>query len=241
MPDYSRDPLPSRIEQRIDTHLAVSRRIREKAAPAGPVPFITISRQYGCEAMELAEHLARELAVVERLSEGSWQVYSRRIVEDISTELQLSKRLVEALDARVRSDLEEFFETLMGHAPPDIEVLRHLVHTVRALALHGRCILVGRGAAMLSAGLAGGIHVRLIAPEPWRLTRLVSRFGWDESKARSFVRGEEDNRRNFFQKYLGQDVNNPEHYDLIINAARMNREEQVESVIALFRKRFIHA
>ncbi|MFZ5433215.1 MAG: AAA family ATPase [Calditrichota bacterium] len=240
MPDPSKHPLPARIEQRINVQLSVAHRMRETPASVPHAPFVTISRQYGCQAMELAEVLAHRLAALERLPEDQWQVYSRKIIEDISGEVRLSGRILEALDVRARSGLEEFFQTLVGQAPPDIEVLHHLVQTVRALAMHGRCVLVGRGGAILTGGLPGGIHIRLVAPEPWRLRSLVNRFGWDENKARTFLRQEEDHRHSFFEKYLGRDVNDPGHYDLILNVARLHRDEQAEAVIGLFRQRFSH-
>ena len=59
------DPLPARVEQRIDAQLAVAERLRGHlpAAASGTAPYVTISRQYGCEAMELAELLAPRLAL----------------------------------------------------------------------------------------------------------------------------------------------------------------------------------
>lgn len=237
MSDKMKHSLPTRIEQRIDVQIAVAQRLKAAAVPAA-APFVTISRQYGCGAIELAEELARRLAQEERIAEDQWQVYSRKIIEDISGEFHLSARLVDALDVRTRGGLEEFFETLVGQAPSDIKVLRALVHTVRALALHGRCVLVGRGGAILTAGLPSGIHVRLVAPESWRLENLVSRFGWDEARAHDFLRQEEGHRQTFFSKYLGKDVSNPLHYDMIFNCASLKREEQIESVAGVFRSRF---
>lgn len=237
MPDKMKHPLPARIEQRIEAQLAVSQRMKStKAESAPPVPFVTISRQYGCGAMELAEELAQRLASEEGAGEP-WPVYSRKIIEDISQEVKLAGRLLDALDVRTRGGLEEFFETLVGQAPPDIKVLRALVHTVRALAIHGRCVLVGRGGAILTQGLPGGIHVRLVAPESWRLQNLISRFGWDEARAHEFLRKEESHHHTFFQKYLGKDPGDPLHYGLLLNASTLSRGEQIAAVVAVFRER----
>jgi cytidylate kinase len=188
--------------------------------------------------MSMAEELAKLLAAMEHVTEDHWPVYSRQIIERMSEEVKYSGRVLDALDIHVRTGIEEFFEGLVGNAPPDITVLRHLVSTLRGLALLGRCVIVGRGGAVLTAGLPGGIHVRLIAPEPWRQKNLVSRFGWDEAKARTFLREEEDRHHSFFYKYLQQDVNDPVHYDLILNVARLSREAQLMAVAAVFKQRF---
>jgi cytidylate kinase len=239
MQDPTHEPIPARIAKRIDAQLATAERIKQgkSVALAAPAPFITISRQFGCEAMLLAEQLAPRLAALDNIGADNWPIYNRQFIEGLSAEEHLSARIIDALDVRARSGIEEFFQTLIGKSPPDIKVLHHLVRCERAVATLGRCIIVGRGGALLTAELPGGIHVRLVAPEAWRLNNLVARFGWDEAKAHVLLREEEHNRHSFYQKYLGQDPNNPEHYDLILNTSRMNRAAQVESIAAIFSAR----
>ena len=233
-----KEPLPLRVEQRIRAQIEAAQRYRQAKEPPPSLPFMTVSRQYGCEAMEFAQALAEVLNRESKLPPGHWQVYNRQIIESIGAEAPLATGLLESLDVRARSGLEEFFQTLVGHAPPDIEVLKLLVRVERALAHHGHCILVGRGGAMLTSDLPNGIHVRLVAPEEWRQKSLVTRFRWDAARARQFIREEDNNRSTFFRKYLNQDVNDLLHYDLILNVARLSRDEQVESVAAVFRQRF---
>jgi cytidylate kinase len=235
---FGKEPLPLRVEQRIRAQIEGAQRYRQAKEPPPSLPFATVSRQYGCEAMEFAGALAEVLTRESKLPPAHWQVYNRQIIESISAEAPLATGLLESLDVRARSGLEEFFQTLVGHSPPDIEVLKLLVRVERALAHHGHCILVGRGGAMLTRDLPNGIHVRLVAPEEWRQKSLVTRFGWDAARARQFIREEDENRSAFFRKYLNQDVNDPLHYDLILNVARLDRDEQVESAAAVFRQRF---
>jgi cytidylate kinase len=234
-----KEPLPPRVEQRLRTHIEVAQRRRESKVPSPSAPFITVSRQYGCEAMEFANGLAEVLNRESKLPPDHWQVYNRQIIEAIGAEAPLATGLLESLDVRARSGLEEFFQTLVGHSPPDIEVLKLLVRVVRALAHHGHCILVGRGGAIITGNLANGLHVRLVAPEEWRLQSLITRFGWDAVRARQIIREEDESRGAFFRKYLNQDANDSSHYDLILNVARLSRDDQVESVAAVFRRRFL--
>jgi len=238
MPDRSKEPLPARVEHRIRATIELAQRYRAGKEPAPAVPFVTVSRQYGCEAMEFAHALSEKLAAENRLPPGHWQVYNRQIIEAITAEVPLAENLIESLDVHARSGLEEFFQTLMGSSPPDIEVLKLLARVVRALAHHGNCILVGRGGALMTHDLPYGIHVRLVAPESWRLNSLITRFGWDKSRAHSFLHEEDTNRSQFYRKYLNRDVNDPLLYDIILNVSRINREEQVEAAAALCRKRF---
>jgi cytidylate kinase len=238
MSPAGKEPLPPRVEQRLRAHIEVAHRRRENKERPPAAPFVTVSRQYGCEAMEFARLLADVLTRESKQPVEQWEVYSRQIIEAIAAEAPLAEGLVESLDVRARSGLEEFFQTLVGHSPPDIEVLKLLVRIERALAHHGHCILVGRGGAVLTRNLSGGLHLRLVASEKWRLENLVTRFKWERARAREYIREEDENRSAFFRKYLNQDVNDPQHYDLILNVERLTREEQVAAAAALFRQRF---
>jgi cytidylate kinase len=238
--DKMKAPSPATVEQRIDAHLRVASRMKAETPPGTtrPAPFVTISRQYGCDAVALADAIAQKLAIIENVPSEQWQIYTRQIVESMAEEFTLSDRLLKALDFHARGAVEEFFEVLIGQSPPDLKLLHSLVRTVRAAAMHGYCIIVGRGGAILTRDLAGGIHVRAAAPPEWRLKNLIAHFGWEETLAKERLREAETGRRDFFQKYLGQDANDPAHYDLILNASRMCLDEQASAVAALFTKRF---
>ena len=234
MTDSKKEHLPPRVEQRIDAQITLAERLKSAPITAAhaPAPFITIARQYGCEAMALAETLAAEMPG------GPWPIYNRQILDSIVEETHSSNRIFEAIDVHVRSGIEEFFESLLGRSPSDLRMLHHLVRTVRAVATLGHCIIVGRGAPVLTSGLPGGIHVRLIASKEWREKNLIQRFKWSKEQTHEVLREEEHGRGNFFRKYLGQDANNPEFYDLMLNSARLSRAEEVAAIMSLYRIRF---
>jgi cytidylate kinase len=236
MTESHKEYLPSRIEHRLDAQILLAQRLKSVAKPeiTLPAPFITIARQYGCEAMALADALAAHLPG------GPWPVYNRQIFEKMAEEEPLSERLLGALDVHVRTGIEEFFEHLLGRAPSDLRLLHRLVRTVRALGALGHCIIIGQGASALTSGLPGGIHVRLIAPLDWREKNLIERFGWTPEKAHALLREEEHGHHSFFRKYLGQDPKDPELYDLVLNTARLSPAEQAAATLALYHARFPH-
>ena len=138
MSDKMRESLPARVEQRIEAHLSVAQRMKEKSGAAHAAPFVTVSRQYGCAAQQFAEALAAELARGEHLPPDHWPVYSRQIIEHINSEVPLAERLMESLDVHTRGGIEEFFETLVGRAPTIVAGCVLLATALRAFDVR-RC------------------------------------------------------------------------------------------------------
>lgn len=230
--------LPPRIEQNIESQVRVAARLKEQAVTSGPrpVPFITISRQFGCEAVSLATALAAECDTIENLDHGSWQVYSRKLIEQMSDQQFSYDQLMAALDSKARSGIEEFVETLVGQIS-DLKLLHKLVTTMRATASLGRCIIVGRGGAIVTRDLPGGLHIRLIASEAHRMKGLVGRSGWSEERAREELREQDSSRQSFYRKYLHRDSNDPTLYDLVLNTEWLSQSEQIAQVLTLFQSR----
>ncbi|NUO19472.1 cytidylate kinase-like family protein [bacterium] len=233
-----KNPLPSRAEQNLEAQIRVASRLKELSTSRehAPKPFITISRQFGCEAVALAEYLAPQLDSCEKLDTGSWQVYSRRLIEAMADQQYSYDQLMSALDSRARTAIEDFFDTIFGQIS-DLRLLHKLVSTMRATASLGHCIIVGRGGAIVTHDLPGGLHIRLVAPEEYRLRGLMERRGWSVEEALRHMREQDMARRSFYQKYLHRDSNEQEIYDLILNTARLTQVEMAEQVVSLFRSR----
>jgi len=233
-----KDSLPLRIEQNLEVHIRVASRLKQQAEQQGhsAAPFITLSRQYGCEAIALASELSEKLDSIEKLESGSWLVYSKQVIEAMADEEYSTAKLMDALDLKARGAIEEFIETVVGKIS-DLKLLNKLIRTMRATATLGRCVIVGRGGALLTRDLPGGIHVRLVASEAYRLKGLVDRFNWSNEKAKQVLRQEDDIRLNFFKKYLHCNPNDAENYDVTLNTEKLSQSEQVEQILTLFKLR----
>jgi cytidylate kinase len=85
------------------------------------------------------------------------------------------------------------------------------------LAASGNVILVGRGAAVISAGLPHVLRVRLVAPFEFRVRHFAQSHGIPETEAVRAVRTNDTARRRYVRAYLNSDVTDALHYDLVIN------------------------
>ncbi len=134
-----------------------------REAPPATGPFITISREYGCEGILLARGLADRL---NRLNPEPtpWIVMGKEIIETIAQKRGSAAKFVDALSHSRRGFIQQTVEVLFGHRPTEYQAYETLVESLVTLAEAGRVILVGRGGAIVCGELARGVHVRLIAP-----------------------------------------------------------------------------
>lgn len=211
--------MPDRIHEKlIQRHLAHWSRLRAALRPGEdptaqkPLPVVTISRQAGTGSRELA------LAVGARLG---LQVFDREIVEHIARDKDLAREVVEALDERVASKIEQWVRGMLDRRfflQDDFHLA--LVRTLRTLAAHGGVVLVGRGANFVLADSVD-LRVRLVAPEDWRARNLSVRQQISERDARGSLRETEAQRAAFVRRLFRAEVDDPAHYDLVINVARL--------------------
>ncbi len=201
----------------------------KETLPLKSTPFITISRQFGCGAFPLAEAIAEEL--MKRDPEKlPWAVYDKALVEKIAQDHQMSEEIVSSLGKKLRSEMEESALGLFKYFTPELKIYRSMVQTLRALAQHGRVIIVGRGGAILTKDLPGGFHLRLIAPLEWRAERVAELFKLNLTEAKEYTIKMDAEREGFLRKYLNADAGDPTHYHMILNNARLTLEQKVKAV-----------
>lgn len=198
-----------------------------------PRPAITISRESGTLAPAIATLVAQELDVV---CPGDpprpWTVFSRNLVTKILEDHSLATRIEEFMPEDVRFPLTESFEYLLGLHPPPGVLREYGKETIRKLAINGNVILVGRGAAVIAAGVPHVLHVRLIAPFPFRAKNFARSHGITNQEAEPMVRAHDVARRRYVRAYLNADVTDPTHYDLVINTGNKSLERVARIISA---------
>src|SRR5258708_37867817 len=103
------------------------------------------------------------------------------------------------------------------------------------LAKDGQVIVVGRGANLATAGLGGGIHVRLVAPADHRASYYAQRFNVPEAAALVHNTKCDAARRRYVSANFDADVASPAAYDLVINTAHVPLAEAADLVAAHLR------
>ena len=106
-------------------------------SPVQPGPFITISREYGCQGRPLASLLA------ERLNEISpdptpWVAMEKEVIEKIAQKEGEVATFVNALSDSRRSYIRQTADILIGQKPTEYQAYETLAESLTSLAHAGR-------------------------------------------------------------------------------------------------------
>ncbi|HOA50638.1 MAG: cytidylate kinase-like family protein [Thermogutta sp.] len=191
-------------------------------------PYITISRQAGAGAEQIAH------AVGERLG---WEVVDKNVLDAIAKHFCLERSQLENLDESSGNWLRDtLFLWLDPHIISADKFLACLEKVVWMAARKGNVVFVGRGVRFLLPD-EHGLAVRLVASEKYRVERIRREKGLSEAAARRFVHELEQTRRQFVQRFFHKDVDDPQWYDLVINVERWGVEETANLIVTAWRAR----
>jgi cytidylate kinase len=175
-------------------------------------PTIAISRTSGVDAGAVAHEIGNRL---------QWAVYDRELLKRIAQDAGLRESLLESVDEKKVSWLEETFETVIG-VPyvSEAAYVHQVIRTVLALAAGGECVIVGRGAAAMLPPRTT-LRVRITAPLANRIEFLRHKHTITSKDAARLLMKKDREHRAFIQAHFHKDPRDPDLYDVILNFARL--------------------
>ncbi len=194
------------------------------------LPFITISREYGCGGYEVGRKIAEILNSDENI-ELPWAAYDKKILNDVLNDMGICQCLGETLTSNARTALTEILQTAFSNFPSQVSVYKKLVETIILMAENGHVILVGRAANVFTKNMEKGFHVRLVADLDWRIERISSIFDISRAKAKDMILKKSKERENYVKKYVKFDLSDPHNYHLVINDAKYESDEVARLII----------
>ena len=228
----------AKIEARIAAHVHAWEALKQLYPSRYEcLPFITISREFGCEGRLLAERLV-EILNERCRPQVPWVPYHREVVDRVAQELHLARSVVESLDGQRRDEMSELFNAILNVKVDEALIFRKMAEVIRSLAAHGNAVLVGRGSYLITQDLKTGLHVRLVAPRAWRVARLAIDHQLPNREAERLVLEGERERARFHATFFVQSPDHPFHHDLIIDNSRFNLAQVAEIVFAALSARF---
>lgn len=208
---------------------------KDRASLTGPtqLPFITLSRQAGAGADSVAHLLAEKLNAGLPKDAQPWTVFDKnliaKVLEDADLPQEIAKLVREDKDTTVQAIIGE----LLGLHPSMWTIFHHTSDTILKLARLGRCIIVGRGAGIITAKLTAGIHVRLVAPESVRLAYLKKHFSLDDKAAAKYLHEHDEGRRRYVKTNFEKHIDDPLLYHATLNTGLLAFEQSADLIASL--------
>jgi cytidylate kinase len=196
------------------------------------INIITIEREYGCGAANIAATIADRLG---------WKLWDQEITEEIARRLKCKKEMVAEREERCDSMFYRLIKAFMrGSFEPridtaDLEVLdaenlaRLFEKVVNDIADRGHCVIVGRGANWFLRERKDAFHAFLYAPYEEKLRR-VTEQGESERDARQLLETVDQDRKAFIRKYYGKDWPDRSLYNVMINT-KVGDEAVIEALL----------
>jgi hypothetical protein len=201
-------------------------------------PALTISHQAGAGAHEIAERLARLLQATEPEGAPTWSVFDRQLVEKALEEHHLPAKLAQSMPEDRRTYIDDVMDDLFGLRPPSWVLVPQIVETTLQLADAGHVILIGRGAAVVTARSLNVFHVRLIASLGKRIERVQQQRGLTAEAAAAFVRKEDRGRQRYVRSNFHTRLDDDLLYHLVINTDRIPSPDAASLIAEAARRSF---
>jgi cytidylate kinase len=196
---------------------------------------ITIEREYGCGAGEIAAQLASHLG---------WKLWDRDLTCEIARVANVDDSAVSMCEERVDSTFQRLVKVFwrgsyersanLEHQPfgPDrmVEVGEEVMKNI---AERGNCVIVGRGAPYFLRERGDAFHVFMYAPRAEKLRRLQD-LGKTLRDAEDLVDTVDRERILFVKHYFGADWPTRSLYHLMINTC-MGNETVLSTVLQTMR------
>jgi cytidylate kinase len=218
------------VEQRVRAWLADQHARRDAdARPEVAHPIITVSREAGAGGSEVARHAAERLG---------FRLWDQDLVDRIARQTGSTEQVMQFVDERDHGFVEDLLASiLMGDAFTGEGYMSRLGTVIRALALRGSAVIVGRGAQFVVLP-AGALRVRIIGALEDRVHRTMQEQRLTEERARAEVSALDHGRQGFIRHYYRRDSTDLSAYDLVLNTSSLPIDAAAKVVVAAYRSKF---
>ena len=208
---------------------------RQQALLNQPGPVITISRDYGCRANEIAQLLVEKIKSKGRnaAKPRPWRILNKEFLKQAAEELQLEPYKVEhALNPHQRSLLEDFVASYSPDYLDDKKIQKSIRHLVNSYGQKGNLIIVGRAGVAVTRNMSNSLHIKLEAPLLWRAEYLKKSQGITMEEALARVH-KIDQRRRLFISQMRKEPYEEALFDVIFNRATLSTQAIGNSILQL--------
>ncbi|MGB9456818.1 MAG: cytidylate kinase-like family protein [Bryobacteraceae bacterium] len=196
------------------------------------IRLVTIEREYGSGATEIAQKLALRLG---------WKLWDQALTDEVARMMDCPSRTVEEHEERRDSLQYRLFKSFMRgsfegslNAPRmklvDADCIRQVAQgVVLTAAAQGDAVIVGRCSAYYLHDRADALHVFIYAPFEEKVRRLRAR-GKSESEAIELAENVDRERAEYIRKYFDVEWPTRHFFHLMINST-LGDEMVVDTIV----------
>ena len=200
-------------------------------------PFITISRQTGCNGTGIAKDIAKALKAYGQ----KWSFINKEVLEESARKLKIDPSKIKyVFETKRKTHFDDVISALSSRYYKSDKVVRKTITEVlRHYAQAGHVILVGRAGIATTADINRGLHIRFTAPYEWRVNNLKKRKAFESRDVGAFIKEHDLKKRKLIEDFCGKDISDI-HFDLTLNCETFTRQQIIELVVeSLKMKKFI--
>lgn len=188
---------------------------------------ISVSRQFGCGAHEIATKLSEKLGV---------PYYDKEIIKRAAKDSGFDENLFLFYDEKpTRSFLynisaDGFSSVTNSGVSLEDKIFQYQFDTIRKFAEEGSCIIVGRCSDYILKDTSGLLTVFLHAGDDFRRSRVTELYGVSEKDAGREIKAMDKKRARFHNFYCDNKWGDAAAYDLSIDVSRLGIDDTVELI-----------
>ncbi len=207
-----------------------------KIPPPQPVS-ITLSRQAGARGHSIANRLVEELRRHQDPEDPPWTLFDRELVCQILDDHHLPHELAKFMPDNRVGELEAAINEILGRHPSSWTLFEYTIDTIVRLARLGHCIIVGRGASVVTRAFPNTLHIRLIGSPEHRIRHMVQAHSMTERQADAYIKSKDAARQKYLKQHFDKDINDPHLYDFILNTDYLEDNTAIQIIQAAVRAR----
>ena len=163
------------VQTQEQANQAIQRRWAQCRA-TGVGPFLAVSRKRGAGGSQIAQEVGRRLG---------WEVLDQNVLDRVAVCCHLPRRMLDLVDETRGNWMFDVVGACIDRTlVPHEKYLVHLGHVIGEAARRGRVVFVGRGASFMLP-CSGGLSVRIVAPESYRVEQVMRQRAVSAAQARA--------------------------------------------------------
>lgn len=201
---------------------------RSKISENKPGPFITVSRQTGCNGTGIAIDLVKALKTKNR----NWKYLNKEILEESANKLKVNQSKIEyVFETKKKSHIDDVLSAFSSRYYKSDKIVRKTItEMLQHYAQEGNVILVGRAGIATTRNVKNGLHIRFTAPYEWRVNSLRKRKEFENTNTPKFIKEHDLKKRKLIEDFCGKEISDI-HFDLTFNCASFTRKQIIALII----------